>query len=695
MADAYHYQAFYGWNAGMTQAGRLTSQGTSVTLFIGGFGTVFPLPAGTFGVDILENGIKIATLTTAGTDFQIKAGNDYQLRVTLPGAAVKYATIKGRVVDTDGNPVGSGTVTWGVDTGFVAYDGSYTFGTDRVGQDHVIYHGVGYEDVDYIMQIHKDVNVADFVTRATGAVSPPVSPPGVTPTAQKQAWIDFWSNPIISAIAPASSMSSQESMSKVFGGWSIIDDAPAVPSITDYIATGAILAGISAAGIITFFQFLPVIAGSGGAVTTADLINWLDTSGAPAAIKIAESGNIQASADLIGQFFAKTAGLAPAAAPTIFSRIAADFAAHPLLVILGGSMLVSQMDVSGWGFGLLPQNIYSRSESTLKSIRADLINLEKYVKAKDWTNAKKLADNIDIEISQVRSNFEGAPATFWTTFGFTQADGFAMLASLETTFNSYRNQYGALSTGFTPSSADTTISNVDVYDGDTLKYSGHPEANNSIRFAGMDAHEAGTVAGEAETSYLKSLIQGKTIVLKIDPVNILDQYGRLLGVPYLDGVNVVHLMLAKFGPTIIGTKYKNKYVDYDQEKRIANGEEAVGGGGVPTPPAAFKLYIDSVPTNSKLFIDGIAAKHNTPSDEKELKDVMNLLTPGQHTFKATRAGMEGTFTTILTSGDNGRISIPLATIGLPPTTPPATGTLDSRVASLEKMLASIAAKLGV
>ena len=113
MADAYHYQALYGWNASMTQAGRLTSQGTSVTLFIGGFGTVFPLPAGTFGVDVLENGVKIATLTTAGTDFQIKAGNDYQLRVTLPGAAVKYATIKGSVVDTDGNPVGSGTVTFG------------------------------------------------------------------------------------------------------------------------------------------------------------------------------------------------------------------------------------------------------------------------------------------------------------------------------------------------------------------------------------------------------------------------------------------------------------------------------------------------------------------------------------------------------------------------------------------------------
>lgn len=51
----------------------------------------------------------------------------------------------------------------------------------------------------------------------------------------------------------------------------------------------------------------------------------------------------------------------------------------------------------------------------------------------------------------------------------------------------------------------------------------------------------------------------------------------------------------------------------------------------------FTIYIDSIPTQAKLFIDNVYTHHYTPSDEKELRDVMNLLSPGKHTFKATKS----------------------------------------------------------
>lgn len=86
-----------------------------------------------------------------------------------------------------------------------------------------------------------------------------------------------------------------------------------------------------------------------------------------------------------------------------------------------------------------------------------------------------------------------------------------------------------------------------------------------------------------------------------------------------------------------------------------------------TPPIEkFKIYFTSTPSNAKLFIDDIYTHHWTPSDERELSDVLELLTVGTHRIKVTKAGMIGEKTITIFSGDNGVVHIDLETIGLPP-----------------------------
>ena len=297
---------------------------------------------------------------------------------------------------------------------------------------------------------------------------------------------------------------------------------------------------------------------------------------------------------------------------------------------------------------------------------------------------------------------------------------------------------------------EITITNVKVLDGDTIAYPGHTEVQEKVRFVGIDCHELGTSAGNEEKEYLKSIIGGETIAIKIDPYDQIDMYGRLLGVPFYNGKDVNIMMLNKFGKDIlVATKYqeKNKWIDWDEYAKAAEGLERVTGSvkiytkpaygeiwidaqdtgklaiekfelspgphtilikklgyadltdtveiiagkdiekryemsaaGLPpaegappsgAPPAeVFKLIIDSNPSNAKIYIDNIAAHHNTPADEKELKDVMRLLAPGVHTFKATKSGMQAEQTLNITSADNGSIMLELAVVGLPPAAAP-------------------------
>ena len=88
-------------------------------------------------------------------------------------------------------------------------------------------------------------------------------------------------------------------------------------------------------------------------------------------------------------------------------------------------------------------------------------------------------------------------------------------------------------------------------------------------------------------------------------------------------------------------------------------------GPAPAPAAEpFSITVTSSPSNAKLYIDGTYTHHRTPSNEKELKDVLTLLTPGTHTLRAELKGKAGELPVTIVSGKNPDVMLTLQTVGL-------------------------------
>jgi endonuclease YncB( thermonuclease family) len=663
--------ALYGWSAGLTQSGRINVVNNILTLYIGGYGTVFPLPSGTYRVDVLENKNIIATYQTGGSNFNIIAGRDYEVRAVTPGAAVMPIIIKGRVTDDTGKSVGVGTVSMFGRIASVAYDGTYSLGLDTYGADVITYSGPGYETVSMSYQTHTGTSTVNFATRSTGIVSPPVSPPGATPnTPQKQAWMNFFHDPSYYNFTGTLVAATQESFSRVFSSWSVTDDAPADPRPGDYVAVGLVLGGLSLAASTT------VYAGIYALITGAPFLSSI-------------GGIAGASSTML-----RAADAAPSTIPGLIRALFEQAAKNPLITLV----LISQLDVIAWGGGFAPTYTHNAIQQAFNSFNSYKISLETAIKKPDWVLARTMLDNMKGQLAAADKLLKSFNVAFFSAFGVSFEDLKQSLADSSAAVSAYEKAYPQLAR-ITPSfPAEIIVTNCNVLDGDTIEWPNHSEAMNKVRFIGMDAHESGTDAGKVEMDYLKSLVQGRTVTLKVDwlPENQVDTYGRLLAVPYVGDQNVVKLMLQKFGKSILtAAKYQTKYqyVDWDELKAAASGS------AVTPTTQAFTISIDSVPSNAKLYIDGTYTHHYTPADEKELKDVMALLTPGQHTFKATKGGAVGEKTVMITGGSNPAFTLELSSPGLPPvaggggTITPS--TLESRVSSLEAMIAAIAAKLGV
>jgi len=93
---------------------------------------------------------------------------------------------------------------------------------------------------------------------------------------------------------------------------------------------------------------------------------------------------------------------------------------------------------------------------------------------------------------------------------------------------------------------------VRVVDGDTFRatitcvsgaFSGRISVGTEyrVRLADVNAPELGTVEGERARSALESLIQGRTVMLDVDGVDVFDKYGRIIAVAYID-YNETHLL---------------------------------------------------------------------------------------------------------------------------------------------------------
>jgi len=145
-----------------------------------------------------------------------------------------------------------------------------------------------------------------------------------------------------------------------------------------------------------------------------------------------------------------------------------------------------------------------------------------------------------------------------------------------------------------------TLENVKVEDGDTLEFPDHPDVQNKIRFVGIDTHESGTTEGEKEADYLKGLIEGKTVTIKVDEFDQVGLYGRLLGGVFLDDEDIVLKMLAEFGESVLpASKYRTKFywVDWDLYESTAKA-------GVPTPNVG-EIKVNTKPTYASIYLDSV------------------------------------------------------------------------------------------
>jgi micrococcal nuclease len=93
---------------------------------------------------------------------------------------------------------------------------------------------------------------------------------------------------------------------------------------------------------------------------------------------------------------------------------------------------------------------------------------------------------------------------------------------------------------------------VRVVDGDTFRaritcvsgaFSGRISVGTEyrVRLADVNAPELGTVEGERARRALESLIQGRTVMLDVDSVDVFDRYGRIIAVAYIE-YNETHLL---------------------------------------------------------------------------------------------------------------------------------------------------------
>lgn len=76
---------------------------------------------------------------------------------------------------------------------------------------------------------------------------------------------------------------------------------------------------------------------------------------------------------------------------------------------------------------------------------------------------------------------------------------------------------------------------ISIADGDTMTILTKGDKQIKIRLLGIDAPEKGQDYGNKSRQFLYDLCYGKNVEIKKDSE---DQYGRVLGVVYIDGVNV-------------------------------------------------------------------------------------------------------------------------------------------------------------
>ena len=165
-------------------------------------------------------------------------------------------------------------------------------------------------------------------------------------------------------------------------------------------------------------------------------------------------------------------------------------------------------------------------------------------------------------------------------------------------------------------------------------------------------------------------LNDKEVLLKVDPEIPLGTHGRILAVVEHGGTDI-GLRQIKEGLACGYYREPHKYFDEDEysDETLKAKDKGVGMWKgleeVEKEEDKIKIKITSVPTNARLFLDDVALRHNTPSDEVELSDVLHLLTLGSHVLSAEKAGLSAMLDWEIVKGDNGTIHLTLETEPIP------------------------------
>jgi len=550
-------------------------------------------------------------------------------------------------------------------------------------------------------------------------------------TARRKEFREFAENPDVIKLLGTLSSTAIESFSRVFSGWSYIDDVPADPRPQDYGVVIPAIVGVAVLSAGTIYSALAALPSVGTLGESRGMVG-LGASAKGASLTSIVMGIVSSSwfklitgASFVFMAFWNLSD--PIWWQAAFVKMSGDVKARFNALRINVETKIKQ----AYNLTHITPTPATKAEA-LSLLRVTKPLIEELFK---MLSGKEIAE----EIKTLYPEFEPSVIAFATQYNdlVTLAGG---------TDADYISGEILLYVKPIPLPEIVVVENVQVEDGDTIEWPLHPEGANKIRFVGIDTHEVGTEAGKEESDYLKSLIEGKTITVKVDPFNQLGLYGRLLGVPFLDGVDISMQMLKRFGDSIfVEKKYrdKHKYIDWDLYEAAAKGLEGKIGeikiyttpayasiwidgndtgkisietfeltvgkheirikksgysdylveehilanqiierkyelskagldenGDGPVTTEEFMIHIDSEPSNAKLYIDNVYAKHLTPSDETELKDVMYLLTPGTHIFKVTKANMAAEKTVDVLPGANPAIMLTLGVPGLLPDEPP-------------------------
>lgn len=509
-------------------------------------------------------------------------------------------TIIGQVLDKDGDvPILDALVKWGAAQTTTDSSGQYTL-TDVVP-------GVGWLTA---YAAERKAQSKPLTTPPIGTftedfllekeIGPPVPAPVIEEPKLPEEWnidarniIDTF-KPIASIFPAVWSADFLTGIYRTFWHKDPITQADIVPDARDYATVAMVILGSGVAG----YAIISSLAAKAGAATVAgELVNAGILSEATE-LGVPAAGGI---ASLIG----KAAVTTPAAAGPLLVKMVGGGGLGGFWKIFIPIMAIQQLDYIGWGLGYSPEPIHRKLDKICTTINGSFIRLDRLIKAGDFEAAYGIVDSIEGQIAFLKVELGKLGTDFWTHFGANYSDIQLIVDSFSKELEAIIRAYPVLRA--VPVAYPETITGVvnKITDGDTIWIDDMYE----VRLVGIDCHESGTTAGLFEWNFLQELIFNQTVTVKVDPLNKADVYGRALGTVFKDGENINHKMLAQFGEYILpDVKYhfRNKYVDWDENKIIAKTRE------IPvTPPIAEpyaeevgELNITSSPTYAKIFLNG-------------------------------------------------------------------------------------------